>query len=384
MLTNIQRVSLQVITLNPGCKHVQSTSGIPVNVSGVVHFKITSTREFLPLAAEQFLGKTTEQIKQVVMHIVEGHMRAVIGSQEINHICKERQTFASLIREAASADLTRMGINVLSLTIKDIKDDSEYLSSAGKQATASAKKEAAIASTEAENAAAEAKFESTKQELQAENDFALAKLRHQMEEAVASLESQVGKAKAESGWAYDLELARQQKQIKSKEMKVRELELRNLLELQRLEGERRRLELVMEVELSTGSEIYELTKQTVSIEARIKCELEAEEYRIKREELYRLLNSTPAVGHSFTVWQHAATLADTWTNFCPLQIAMCLGKNGFAEAEIDTRAPIMALQENQLSRIHNPGARPIQIRAKITCKSRSKIVHPAATNFRPQ
>ena len=61
----------------------------------------------------------------------------------------DRDSFASLVREVASPDVGRMGIEVLSFTIKDIFDQVEYLNSLGKAQTAKVKRDADIGVAEA-------------------------------------------------------------------------------------------------------------------------------------------------------------------------------------------------------------------------------------------
>lgn len=285
MLTNIQRISLQVMTINPKCEHVQSCHGVPVTVTGVVHCKIMSTPEFLPLAAEQFLGKTTDHIKSVILHTVEGHMRAVIGTQTIEDICKKRQELASMIREATTKDLSRMGIDILSLTIKEIKDDVEYLASSGKRTIAMVKRDAAVSAARAECEAAqiESKCEREKQEREIQNKSKIATLQHNLEMARASYDADVGRIKADATKAYDLQMARLQKGLRTIEMEVKAIEFDGLIKIQKIESERHTTELEMEVDLPTKAEIFELQKQTESTELRQRCEIEAEEYKIRVE-----------------------------------------------------------------------------------------------------
>ena len=57
---------------------------------------------------------------------------------------KDREAFAALVREVASPDVGRMGIEVLSFTIKDIEDHVSYLDSLGKTQTAKVKRDADI------------------------------------------------------------------------------------------------------------------------------------------------------------------------------------------------------------------------------------------------
>ena len=50
----------------------------------------------------------------------------------MEEVYKDRDQFASLVREVAAPDVGRMGIEVLSFTIKDVYDNVTYLASLGK------------------------------------------------------------------------------------------------------------------------------------------------------------------------------------------------------------------------------------------------------------
>lgn len=62
----------------------------------------------------------------------------------VEEIYKDRDQFAALVREVAAPDVGRMGIEILSFTIKDIFDSVQYLSSLGKAQTAIVKRDAHI------------------------------------------------------------------------------------------------------------------------------------------------------------------------------------------------------------------------------------------------
>ena len=59
-------------------------------------------------------------------------------------VYKDRDQFASLVREVAAPDVGRMGIEILSFTIKDVYDNVTYLQSLGKAQTAAVKRDAEI------------------------------------------------------------------------------------------------------------------------------------------------------------------------------------------------------------------------------------------------
>ena len=77
------RLSLEVMTLTPRCEGVETAQGVPLTVTGVAQCKVMTEKEFLTIAAEQFLGKTVEHIKSVILQTLEGHLRAILGNYNL-------------------------------------------------------------------------------------------------------------------------------------------------------------------------------------------------------------------------------------------------------------------------------------------------------------
>lgn len=71
------------------------------------------------------------------------------GTLSVEAIYQDRDQFAQLVREVASPDVGKMGIEILSFTIKDIYDNVQYLSSLGRAQTANVKRDADIGVAEA-------------------------------------------------------------------------------------------------------------------------------------------------------------------------------------------------------------------------------------------
>ena len=67
----------------------------------------------------------------------------------MEEIYQDRDQFATLVRDMASPDVGRMGIEILSFTIKDVNDNVEYLLSLGRAQTACVKRDADIGVVEA-------------------------------------------------------------------------------------------------------------------------------------------------------------------------------------------------------------------------------------------
>ena len=76
-------------------------------------------------------------------------MSIILGTLTVEAIYQDRDQFAQLVREVASPDVGKMGIEILSFTIKDINDRVEYLSSLGRAQTANVKRDADIGVAEA-------------------------------------------------------------------------------------------------------------------------------------------------------------------------------------------------------------------------------------------
>ncbi|KFM70331.1 Flotillin-2, partial [Stegodyphus mimosarum] len=126
------KLHLEIMTLTPRCEDVETAQGVPLTVTGVAQCKIMTEPEFLATAAEQFLGDEIRQVKSVILQTLEGHLRAILGTLSVEEVYRDRDQFASLVREVAAPDVGRMGIEILSFTIKDVFDKVEYLASLGK------------------------------------------------------------------------------------------------------------------------------------------------------------------------------------------------------------------------------------------------------------
>jgi flotillin len=71
------------MTLNPVCENVETAQGVPLTVTGVAQVKIMKNADLLQTASEQFLGKKEHEIKSTVLQTLEGHLRAILGKQNV-------------------------------------------------------------------------------------------------------------------------------------------------------------------------------------------------------------------------------------------------------------------------------------------------------------
>lgn len=76
-------------------------------------------------------------------------MCVYLGTLTVEEVFQDREKFASEVRKVASPDVSRMGIEIVSFTIKDVFDKVDYLGSLGRAQTANVKRDADIGVAEA-------------------------------------------------------------------------------------------------------------------------------------------------------------------------------------------------------------------------------------------
>ena len=125
--------------------------GVPVTVTGVAQVKVMAEdNNYLAIACEQFLGKTREEICALLLETFEGHLRAIVGTMDVEELFRDREEFARNVREMAATDVSKMGIKILSFAIKDLHDGEGYLDAIGQEQTAIVKSKAIIERAEAD------------------------------------------------------------------------------------------------------------------------------------------------------------------------------------------------------------------------------------------
>lgn len=259
-VSDVQSISLEVMTLNPKCESVETAKGVAVTVTGVAQVKVIKEDELLKTACEQFLGRNVNDISDILLQTLEGHLRAILGTLTVEEIYKDRDTFASLVREVASPDVGRMGIEILSFTIKDIVDNVQYLDSLGKTQTANVKKEAdiGVADANAEAGVKEAECDRIRQDSRFKADTNIADYSRAYEMQKAVYDQEVNAKKAEAQLAYELQAAKEKQRIRNEEMEINVIERRKLIEVEEKEIERREHELQATVKSPAEAESFKV------------------------------------------------------------------------------------------------------------------------------
>merc|ERR1719350_1566012 len=252
------------MTLNPMCDNVETKQGVPLTVTGVAQVKIMKDPQLLEIAAEQFLGKKEDEITETILQTLEGHLRAILGTLTVEEVYKDRDMFANLVRDIAKPDVGKMGIEILSFTIKDVYDNVDYLASLGKAQTAAVKRDAEIGVAQANRDAGirEAECEKAAMDVKYSTDTKIEDNSRAFKLQKANFDSEVNTAKAEAQLAYELQAAKIQQRIKQEELQIQVVERRKQIEIEEQEIKRKEKELMATVRLPAEAESFKV--QTVA------------------------------------------------------------------------------------------------------------------------
>jgi flotillin len=254
-------LSLEVMTIEVHAQAPMITkNGVPIFVEGVAQVKVKGDDVSIATAAEQFLGKSDEEVANIAHESLVGHLRAILGTMSVEELIQSFDQFAQRVQEVSLADLAKMGLTVVSFTIKEIKDQVGYLEALGRQQTAEAKRNADIgvahATKETAIAQAQASRDSQIAQAQATEEGAKAKLAADTRVAEASKNFQVSQAqyaaevsqkKAASDMMYEIVKAQTQQKLVEETQKIKIVEAQKEVELQQVEVQKRQVSLETEV-----------------------------------------------------------------------------------------------------------------------------------------
>ena len=269
-------LSLEILTIDVQTPEVYTSKGVPVRVDGVAQVKIKGDDISIATASEQFLSKSTDEIKSVAMQTLEGHLRAILGTMTVEEIYQNRDAFASKVQEVAAGDMANMGLGIVSFTIRDIRDSQGYLDALGKPRIAQVKRDAQIAQAEADRDAMIKSSQATQagQEAKFVADTKIAEAQRDYQSNVAQYQAAVNQKKAEADLAYDLQKFKTGQLVKAEEVQVSIVEKQKQIELQQQEILRRQRELEATVQKPADAERYRV--ETLANATKFQLETEAE------------------------------------------------------------------------------------------------------------
>jgi flotillin len=231
--------------------------GVAVTVEAVAQIKVNSDPESILTAAEQFLSKTPQAREGLIRLVMEGHLRGIIGQLSVEQIVKEPEMVADRMRATCADDMSKMGLTVVSFTIKEVRDKNDYISNMGRPDIARIKRDADVATAEAERDTAikraEALRASAIAKAQADQERVLAETLSMAKQAEAQRDLEIKKAQyleltkrqqAQADKAYDIQTNIMQQQVIAEQVKVQQVQKEQEIKVQEAEIIRHEKELI--------------------------------------------------------------------------------------------------------------------------------------------
>ncbi len=120
LIERAERISLEVLRVPLDARKVLTGQREALAVEGIAQVKIRSGEASIRTAAEHFLSKSSAEIAEIVAEVLESRLRSVVGAITAEAIHHSLDGFSRQMAEAAAADLAGMGMELISLSIKDV------------------------------------------------------------------------------------------------------------------------------------------------------------------------------------------------------------------------------------------------------------------------
>ena len=346
MVESCRELSLELMSFDVAPQQdLYTKQGVAVTVEAVAQIKVRSDQASILTAAEQFLTKSPQLREGLIRLVMEGHLRGIIGQLTVEQIVKEPEMVGDRMRATCADDMNKMGLEVISFTIKEVRDKNEYISNMGRPDVARIKRDAEMATADAERDTAikraTAMRESAVARSQADQERVIAETASQTRQAEAQRDLEIKKAEyaeqsrrqqATADKAYELQTNITQQQVMAEQVKVQQIEKEAQIKVQEAEISRHEKELIatvlkgaeierQRIEYMAAAEKNRLTIEAEGRSAAIRAQGEAEASIIfQKGEAEAKAMSVKA--EAYQEWNQAAVVDKLLTNMADVVRAM--------------------------------------------------------------
>ena len=121
VIEKVDVLSLELLTINAQIPDVITSQGVAVTIDSVAQIKINGDEHSIITAAEYFLSKGADEIRNFAVQTLERHLRAILRKFPVEEISQNRDIFASQIQENADGDAAKVGLSIVSFTLRKIQ-----------------------------------------------------------------------------------------------------------------------------------------------------------------------------------------------------------------------------------------------------------------------
>jgi flotillin len=288
MIEACRQLSLELMSFDVApVQDLYTKQGVAVTVEAVAQIKVKSDPVSIQTASEQFLTKSPDQREGLIRLVMEGHLRGIIGQLTVEQIVKEPEMVADRMRSTCADDMSKMGLEVISFTIKEVRDKNDYIVNMGRPDVARIKRDADVAAAEADRDTAIKRAEATRAsaiaKAQADQERVLAETLSMAKQAEAQRDLEIKKAQyveivkrqqAQADKAYEIQTNVMQQQVTAEAVKVQQIEREQQIKVQEAEIIRVEKELIATV--LKQAEVERQRIETLASAEKLRLTVEAE------------------------------------------------------------------------------------------------------------
>lgn len=145
----IDRMDMRLLPIDIVVQNAYSAGNIPLQIHAIANVKIHSDPRYIRNAIERFLGRNLSEVQTVAQQTLEGAVREVIATLTPEQVNEDRLKFANELTRAALDDLNKLGLQLDTLKIQTVGDETGYLDSIGRPQIAAALRDAENAENQA-------------------------------------------------------------------------------------------------------------------------------------------------------------------------------------------------------------------------------------------
>jgi flotillin len=288
MVESSRQLSLELMSFDVAPQQdLYTKQGVAVTVEAVAQIKVRSDQESILTSAEQFLTKTPPQREGLIRLVMEGHLRGIIGQLTVEQIVKEPEMVADRMRSTCADDMSKMGLEVVSFTIKEVRDKNDYITNMGRPDVARIKRDADVAAAEAERDTAirraNALRESAIAKAQADQERVMAEAQRDLDIQKAQFTEQSRKQEATADKSYELQTNVMQQRVVAEQVKIQQVEKEQQIKVQDAEILRHEKELISTVLKGAEIERQRIENLASAEKSRLTAEAEGRSAAIRMQ-----------------------------------------------------------------------------------------------------
>ena len=241
-------------------------------------------------AISNFLGMNEQGINEKVNDVLQGNLREIVSDMTVDQILTNRKQMAVSVIENARPDLAKMGLEVVTFNVQDIRDAVDVqghnhgvIEAIGIEQEELVKKQAEIARAQAARdvACAKADAEMAANAKEVEAQTAIAKHNNELQLAKAKLKAEADKAAADAAGQIQMNL--RAKEIKEAEADAEIAKQKKMVDLAAQEAEVQQRKLDAEVRKQADADLYRRQKEAEAKKYEAERAAEAQKFSKQQE-----------------------------------------------------------------------------------------------------